>query len=95
MNLLNNNHNIHLHDSSKSTNSEAERLLAIGEDAPFAVLTNHQTEGRGRHGKIWVCPKDGNINLSFASRPNVNFAQLRTLTLWLGINVVKSFDKKL
>ena len=93
MNLLNNNLNIHLHESIKSTNSEAERLLAIGEDAPFAVLTNYQTGGRGRHGKKWVCPKNGNMNLSFASRPNVNFTQMRTLTLWLGINVVKLLRK--
>ena len=53
--LLNNNHIIHCR-FIKSTNGEAERLLAIGEDAPFAVLqiTKPKEEGdMGRCAQEW------------------------------------------
>ena len=38
---------VFVHDEVDSTNSEAERLLANGEKAPFAVLANTQRKGRG------------------------------------------------
>ena len=72
-----------------STNSEAERLLANGETAPFAVVANYQQKGRGRLGRTWHSPKTGNLHLSIAFRPNVNLIKLRTFTLWQGICIAR------
>lgn len=70
-----------------STNSEAERQLASGLDAPFVVISSRQTRGRGRLGRVWHSPDDGNIYASFAFRPNLPPMRLRTITLWLGLTV--------
>ncbi len=76
---------IFVHDTIDSTNSEAERLLANGEKGPFAVISNHQSKGRGRLGRKWYSPTTGNINISVGFRPNINLIKLRTFTLWQGM----------
>jgi len=78
-----------VHDQIDSTNSEAERRLADGKDTPFAVVANEQRTGRGRRGKAWHSPKDGNIYLSLGFNPNVNMIRLQTFTLWQGIKIAK------
>jgi len=81
--------NIFVFPSLDSTNSEAERMLANGEKAPFAVIANQQYAGRGRLGRSWHSPQYGNINLSIALRPNINLIKLRTFTLWQGMCLAK------
>jgi BirA family biotin operon repressor/biotin-[acetyl-CoA-carboxylase] ligase len=78
-----------VHDQIDSTNSEAERRLADGEDTPFAVVANQQRIGRGRRGKAWHSPKGGNIYLSIGFSPNVTMIRLQTFTLWLGLKIAK------
>jgi len=75
------------HDQIDSTNNEVERLLANGQNAPFAVLANQQDKGRGRMGRIWHSPKGGNIYLSMGFRPNVQAIRIRNFTLWQGLNI--------
>lgn len=75
---------VHVHRELDSTNSEAERLLAAGAKAPFAVLADTQTQGRGRLGRTWSSPPAGNLYLTVAFRPEVPSMRLRLLTLWLG-----------
>jgi len=74
-------------DEIDSTNSEAERLLANGEPDPFLVIARCQTKGRGRLGRQWHSPENGNLYASFAFRPEVSPARLSTFTLWMGINI--------
>ena len=74
-------------DETDSTNSEAERLLANGESDPFLVLARQQSKGRGRLGRQWHSPQNGNLYASFAFRPDVSPARLSTFTLWMGINI--------
>lgn len=78
---------VFVYDELDSTNSEAERLLANGEKAPFAVLANTQAKGRGRLGRNWHSPKGGNLYLSLAFRPNVDLIKLRSFTLWQGLQI--------
>ncbi|WP_141732109.1 biotin--[acetyl-CoA-carboxylase] ligase [Oligoflexus tunisiensis] len=42
-----------------STSSHATRLLEGGELPPFAVISQKQTQGRGRSGKTWASPEGG------------------------------------
>lgn len=78
---------IALFDEVDSTNSEAERLLANDEAHPFLVLAKRQSQGRGRLGRVWHSPDNGNLYASFAFRPKVSPARLSTFTLWMGINI--------
>jgi BirA family biotin operon repressor/biotin-[acetyl-CoA-carboxylase] ligase len=53
-------------------------------------LAEHQSSGRGRHGKIWHSPKGANIYISFAHRLNSDMSELSGLSLMLGIILAKS-----
>ena len=75
---------ISVFDSLDSTNSEAERQLAGGRKASFAVIASSQEKGRGRLGRKWHSPAAGNLYLSVAFRPEMPAMRLRLLTLWLG-----------
>ncbi len=70
-----------------STNSEAERILALGEKDPFVIFSRMQTEGRGRLGRSWHSPDNGNLYASFGFRPNVSPSRLSSFTLWMGVNI--------
>lgn len=70
-----------------STNSEAERMLASARKTPFAVLALRQTAGRGRLGRRWHSPNEGNMYASFAFRPNLPPIKMQTITLWMGLQV--------
>ena len=78
---------IYFFDTSGSTNDEATRLLAAGEEAPLVVISRRQSQGRGRLGRTWHSTVDGNLYASFAFRPEVPPARMQTFTLWMGVNV--------
>ncbi len=74
-------------DATDSTNSEAERRLARGAEAPFAVLARRQTAGRGRLGRAWQSDRTGNLYLSLAFRPFLPLERLGPFTVWMGLAV--------
>ena len=70
-----------------STNNLAELELSKGRTAPFFIVADQQTEGRGRRGRIWHSPEKTNLYLSIALRPTLSPARLQTITLWLGLRI--------
>jgi BirA family biotin operon repressor/biotin-[acetyl-CoA-carboxylase] ligase len=78
-----------------STNSEAERLLASGQEAPFAIVALRQTAGRGRLGRRWHSEQPGNLYLSIAFRPFIETGRLSPFTLWMGLALCEHIDQKL
>jgi len=76
-----------------STNSEAERLLALNERAPFVVVAGSQGQGRGRMGRVWHSPVGANLYASFAFRPTVAPHEMPMITLWLGLAVAKVLNE--
>jgi len=76
-----------------STNSEAERRLAVGQEAPFAVLASAQTAGRGRLGRKWHSAPSGNLYLSLAFRPFIPPERLRPFTLWMGLSLCAHLER--
>ncbi len=68
-----------------STNSEAERQLAWGRSPPFAVLAAAQTRGRGRLGRRWHSPPEGNLYASFVFRPRMPRGRIQAVTLWMAL----------
>ena len=78
-----------------STNTEAERLLANGKEAPFIVLAQSQTAGRGRLGRKWHSSDKGNIYLSLALRPFILPERLKPFTLWMGLSLCRYIEDTL
>lgn len=76
-----------------STNSEAERRLATGRTAPFAVLAGTQREGRGRLGRKWHSTPRGNLYVSLAFRPFIPPERLKPFTLWMGLSLCAHLEK--
>ena len=72
-------------DEVDSTNSEAERRLAVGQEAPFGVLARGQRAGRGRLGRKWHSTQAGHLYLSLAFRPFIPPDRLKPFTLWMGL----------
>jgi len=76
-------------DSVDSTNAEAKRLAARGEDdTPDGTLVwaGEQTAGRGRRGRDWDSPK-GNLYCSLVLRPEVPIAEASQLSFVAGLAV--------
>lgn len=77
--------NLHFFKETDSTNTQAARLLAEGEETPFVVVAGRQTAGRGRRGRAWHSEDAGNLYLSIALRPLLPPARMQTFTLWMGL----------
>lgn len=75
-----------------STNSEAERRIANGQKTPFVVLSKLQTTGRGRLGRQWHSPENGNLYSSYAFRPQISPSQMSLFTLWMGVNICECIN---
>ena len=74
-------------EETDSTNDEAARQLAAGRPAPFAIIARRQTKARGRLGRPWHAPANGNLYVSFAFRPHLEPARMNPFTLWMGLNL--------
>ncbi|MBH53532.1 MAG: biotin--[acetyl-CoA-carboxylase] ligase [Opitutaceae bacterium] len=81
--------------SIDSTNDHATRLLANDFEAPFFVIANEQTLGRGRMGRQWYSPPSYNLYLSFASTPNVRPDRMQLFTLWMGACIAQHLRNRL
>jgi BirA family biotin operon repressor/biotin-[acetyl-CoA-carboxylase] ligase len=77
-------------DSIDSTNAEALRLVESGEVAPFLVLSEQQTAGRGRRGRKWVSPFAQNVYYSLVLRIEGGLRQLEGLSLVVGLAVLQA-----
>ena len=78
-----------------STNDHASRLLANEYEAPFIVISNQQTLGRGRMGRTWHSPPSSNLYMSFGSRPYVRPDRMQLFTLWMGVYVARHLKERL
>lgn len=79
-------------DTSPSTNSEL--VAAVQADpaawpAPSALVTEHQTAGRGRAGRTWETPPRAALTVSIVLRPDVPAERLGWLPLLAGAAVVR------
>lgn len=77
-------------DSIDSTNAEALRAIERGQTAPFLVLAERQTAGRGRRGRKWVSPFAENVYYSLVLRIEGGMRQLEGLSLVVGLAVMQA-----
>ncbi|ANF88602.1 bifunctional biotin--[acetyl-CoA-carboxylase] ligase/biotin operon repressor BirA [Pseudomonas sp. M5A4_2d] len=80
---------VYISDSIDSTNAEALRLVGAGCTAPFLVLAEQQTAGRGRRGRKWVSPFAQNVYYSLVLRIDGGLRQLEGLSLVVGLAVMQ------
>jgi len=81
---------LHIFDSIDSTNAEALRSIARGIEAPFTVLAERQTAGRGRRGRKWVSPFAENLYYSLVLRIDGGMRQVEGLSLVVGLAVLRT-----
>ena len=72
-------------EKTDSTNSEAERQIALNTKTPAVVVVKKQTAGRGRQGRKWESDDTGNLYASFAFKPNLSHTQMQAMSLWLAL----------
>lgn len=78
-----------------STNSEAERQLSNKNGStPFAVVSNQQTQGRGRHGRSWKSNDPGNLYLSFGFKTNLPPTLIKSFTPWMATVLCDLFNQE-
>lgn len=82
----------HVEECVDSTNAVALRhLAALRSDTPFVVLAEHQSEGRGRRGRVWISPYAQNLYLSYVLRVE-NAQYLQALSLAVGVAVLRTLE---
>ncbi|KQN49739.1 biotin--protein ligase [Pseudomonas sp. Leaf48] len=77
-------------DSIDSTNAQALRAIEQGRAAPFLVLAERQTAGRGRRGRKWVSPFAENVYYSLVLRIDGGMRQLEGLSLVVGLAALQT-----
>ncbi|MBK5377038.1 bifunctional biotin--[acetyl-CoA-carboxylase] ligase/biotin operon repressor BirA [Pseudomonas sp. TH08] len=80
-------------DTIDSTNAEALRAIGRGQSAPFLVVAERQTSGRGRRGRKWVSPFAENLYYSLVLRIDGGMRQLEGLSLVVGLAVMRALRK--
>jgi BirA family biotin operon repressor/biotin-[acetyl-CoA-carboxylase] ligase len=73
-------------DTIDSTNAEAQRLAAEGEQGPLWISANRQSAGRGRLGRQWVS-EAGNLYCTFLFTPEAPPAVLSQLSIVTAVAV--------
>ena len=81
---------VSIHHSLDSTNAEALRSIERGATAPFVIIAERQTAGRGRRGRKWVSPYAENIYYSLVLRMDGGMRQLEGLSLVVGLAVLRA-----
>lgn len=76
--------NTFYYEETDSTNTRAKEYAKEGGEAGSVFLAESQTKGKGRQGRTWVSPKDGNIYFSILLRPDIPTQKAAMLTLVMG-----------
>jgi BirA family biotin operon repressor/biotin-[acetyl-CoA-carboxylase] ligase len=80
-------------DSIDSTNTEALNQAKRGADEGLCVVAKQQTAGRGRHGRVWISPKDAGLYFSVVLRPKIENRFLPLLTLMSAVVVHDTLEE--
>jgi BirA family biotin operon repressor/biotin-[acetyl-CoA-carboxylase] ligase len=75
-----------------STNATAIDWARDGAPDGAVVLTEYQSEGRGRHGRTWEAQKGQNLMFSVVLRPRLSTDRLGLLTLAASVAVAEAVD---
>ncbi len=77
-------------DITDSTNNEAKRIIKDGETAPFIIIANEQTSGRGRQGKSFFSPRDTGLYMTVSFPIKKEAKDFLYLTSAAAVSVVEA-----
>lgn len=77
-------------DRIDSTNNYAKKIALEGCEEGTLIVTDCQTQGRGRLGRDWNSPSKKGIWMSLVLRPDIPFEQVQMLTLAASVAVVQA-----
>ncbi|MFP4228914.1 MAG: biotin--[acetyl-CoA-carboxylase] ligase [Salinivenus sp.] len=75
-----------------STNAEAIDWARAGAPEGAVVVTEYQSEGRGRHGRTWTAKKGQNLMFSVVLRPRLSADRFGLLTIAASVAVAEAVD---
>lgn len=75
-----------------STNTQAKRLIAQGDNSVMLVVASEQTAGRGRQGKSFYSPNTG-IYLSLVIHPDTSLQNAVTATTAAAVAVSRAIER--
>jgi BirA family biotin operon repressor/biotin-[acetyl-CoA-carboxylase] ligase len=78
-----------VHLTIDSTSSEALRKINAGHQGRAVIVAEHQGQGRGRRGRVWVSPMARNLYLSVIWPFEVQLHNLSGLSLVIALSLVK------
>ena len=70
-----------------STNTEAKRQAAAGAPDGLVIVSEEQTDGRGRRGRSFQSPRGKGLYLSALLRPKLEPSQVSDFTAWVAVAV--------
>ncbi|MDY4669287.1 MAG: biotin--[acetyl-CoA-carboxylase] ligase [Oliverpabstia sp.] len=78
-----------------STNTQAKRLAEEGAVSGTLVVTDCQSKGKGRRGRIWESPRGSSVYMTLLMRPDILPQRASMLTLVMGLSVAQAVQKLL
>ena len=72
-----------------STNDVLKKKISLGAKLPALVITEHQTQGKGRRGRVWESGVAKNITMSFAWQFEQGPSVVEGLSLAVGVVIAK------
>lgn len=72
-----------------STNDVLKQKVALGARLPALVVTEHQTQGKGRRGRVWESGVAKNITMSFAWKFEQGPSVVEGLSLAVGVVIAQ------
>ena len=77
-------------DEVDSTNTQAKRLAEEGAPSGTLVVSDYQSLGKGRRGRVWDSPKGSSVYMTLLLRPSILPARASMLTLVMGLSVTQA-----
>ena len=84
--------NLYVYNEVSSTNTLAKFLAMNDVENGSVVISEKQTNARGRSGKAWESPLGG-VWLSVILHPHVDYSKLPLITLATGVAVAKALER--
>ncbi|MBR2590822.1 MAG: biotin--[Clostridia bacterium] len=84
---------VFFYESIDSTNTQAKRLLAAGEQGKILLVANEQTAGRGRCGRSFYSPKQTGLYFSYVFHPGASVSDTVWITTAAAVAVMRAIER--